>query len=225
MHRKLAAVVGAAALIFAFAPAAFAHVTVQPTEAATGSFARFVVRVPNERSDTDTVKVEVQFPEDLVFVSFQPRDGWQREVTMKKLDQPIEVFGEEVDEVIDTVTWSGGTIGPGEFDEFGFSAKVPDDATTVTFAALQSYAGGEVVRWIGPPDADAPAPQVEALDVGLGEDEGELALLADVREEVASLNGKLDEESSEGGSGAVILGSAGVVLGAAALVLVLMRRS
>ena len=30
----------------------------------------------------------------------------------------------------------------------------------VTFKALQTYQGGEVVRWIGPPDADEPAPTV-----------------------------------------------------------------
>ena len=30
----------------------------------------------------------------------------------------------------------------------------------LTFKALQTYTGGEVVRWIGPPDADEPAPQV-----------------------------------------------------------------
>ena len=30
----------------------------------------------------------------------------------------------------------------------------------LTFKALQTYSNGEVVRWIGPPDADEPAPQV-----------------------------------------------------------------
>ena len=29
-------------------------------------------------------------------------------------------------ERIATVTWEGGKIAPGEFDEFGMSAKVPD---------------------------------------------------------------------------------------------------
>ena len=30
----------------------------------------------------------------------------------------------------------------------------------LTFKALQTYSSGEVVRWIGPPDAEEPAPQV-----------------------------------------------------------------
>jgi hypothetical protein len=32
--------------------------------------------------------------------------------------------------------------------------------TLLTFKAVQTYSNGEVVRWIGPPSADEPAPQV-----------------------------------------------------------------
>jgi uncharacterized protein len=32
---------------------------------------------------------------------------------------------------------------------------------TLTFKALQTYSNGSVVRWIGAPDADEPAPQVK----------------------------------------------------------------
>ena len=35
-----------------------------------------------------------------------------------------------------------------------------EPGSEVTFKALQTYQGGEVVRWIGPPDADEPAPTV-----------------------------------------------------------------
>lgn len=41
---------------------------------------------------------------------------------MKTLDEPIEAFGAMIDEVVDTVTWTGGPINPGEFDEFYISA-------------------------------------------------------------------------------------------------------
>ena len=42
--------------------AAGAHVTLQPTEAPAGGFARLDVRVPNERDDAATRKVAVQMP-------------------------------------------------------------------------------------------------------------------------------------------------------------------
>ena len=42
------------------------------------------------------------------------------------------------------------------------SRSMPDSkaGTLLTFKALQTYSNGEVVRWIGNPTADAPAPQV-----------------------------------------------------------------
>jgi periplasmic copper chaperone A len=42
------------------------------------------------------------------------------------------------------------------------SLQMPDKAgTTLTFKAIQAYDNGKVTRWIGPPDAEEPAPQVE----------------------------------------------------------------
>jgi uncharacterized protein len=88
---------------------------------------------------------------------------------MAKLAKPITVEGETVTDRVATVTWSGGSIAPGEFDEFGISAHVPNTPGRVlVFPALQTYTGGEVVRWIGAPDADEPAPRVQ-LTAAAGE--------------------------------------------------------
>lgn len=54
---------------------AFAHVTIQPDEAPTGAFFKFAIRVPNE-SGVPNSKVSVTFPENLIFVSFHPKEGW-----------------------------------------------------------------------------------------------------------------------------------------------------
>ncbi|MEA2497644.1 MAG: hypothetical protein QOH26_49, partial [Actinomycetota bacterium] len=135
------------------------------------------------------------------FVSFQPKDGWDRTVKMKKLDEPIEVFGEKVNEVVGSVTWSGGEIKPGEFDEFGFSAKVPDEPADLEFPSLQTYAGGEVVRWIGPEDSDAPAPHVNIIEVGSEEAGGQLGLLAELHEDVHALEAQVEELTAAGGAG------------------------
>jgi periplasmic copper chaperone A len=156
--RYLLTLIGAALVL---APAAGAHVTVNPDEVPAGSFSRFAIRVPNERGNTDTTKVTVRLPKGLFFVSFQPKAGWKRTVKMQKLNPPATVFGEKVTERVATVTWEGGRIRPGEFDEFGLSAKVPDaSGTTLVFPALQTYSNGEIVRWIGPEEADEPASRV-----------------------------------------------------------------
>ncbi|MDQ4059053.1 MAG: YcnI family protein [Actinomycetota bacterium] len=224
----VALVVGAA---LAVAAPAFAHVTVQPSEAGLGSFSRFVVRVPNERPDAATTKVEVQFPETVTNASFQPKEGWDRTVKMKTLDEPIEVFGEEVTEAVDTVTWSGGSIEPGEFDEFGFSIRTPDDPGALEFSALQTYEGGEVVRWIGPADADEPAAIVNVIDTGFAEDEGQLSVLARLNQSAGEPNEPetqqtaASEDESDSSNLGVILGGVGTLLGGAALILALRKRA
>lgn len=171
--KKLALIVLAAAMALAAAPAT-AHVTVQPTEARTNAFSRFVVRVPNERDNASTVKVEVQLPDSLVAVSFEPKPGWARRIERKPLPSPVEVFGEQVTDYIATVTWEGGRIGAGEFEEFGFSARTPQAATSLRFPAVQTYDNGEVVRWIGPADSEEPAGEVKTFALP----EGDLATLS-----------------------------------------------
>jgi Domain of unkown function (DUF1775) len=137
---------------------------------------------------------------------------------MRELDEPAEVFGEEVTEVVGTVTWSGGVIQPGEFMEFGFSARMPEETTTLEFPAIQTYDSGEEVRWIGPPDAEEPAARVHVLDIGAAEDQGELAVLAALRSSVASVDDRPDTMLP------LALSVVGIVLGAAALTVALNRR-
>jgi uncharacterized protein YcnI len=167
--RTVAAAVVAAAL--ALPAAASAHVTLQPNTAPADGFTRLDVRVPNERDDAATVKVDVQLPPGFAFVSYEPRPGWKVAVKRGKAEQPIEVEGGfEVDEEVQQITWSGGRIGPGEFVDFGLSLRMPkgDAGDKLTFKALQTYEDGDVVRWIGPEDADEPAPIVTLTGAASG---------------------------------------------------------
>jgi uncharacterized protein YcnI len=112
----------------------------------------------------------MRLPEGLTFASFQPKPGWTRTVTTETLAEPIELFGEQITERIATVTWTGGEIRPGEYDQFGVSARIPaEPGAELTFAAVQTYSSGEVVRWIGPADADLPA---AVMTVGEAEGDG-----------------------------------------------------
>ena len=222
---------GALLAFVAMTQVAQAHVTIQPNEAPAGAFFRFVVRVPNER-DVPTTAVRVEFPENLIFTSFQPKEGWERDVKMKKLDEPIEAFGSEVDTVVGSVTWSGGLIGEGEFDEFGFSVRVPEEAGDLEFKAYQTYKGGEVVEWTGAPESETPAGRVTVVDLtGVAEEgTGQLALLAETAEQAqesgdtAAAPTDDDEGDDDDSDKGVLLGSVGIGLGALALVVSLLPR-
>jgi uncharacterized protein YcnI len=207
----LAAVVVAA---LAASAAADAHVTVHPNRLPAGSFTAVVVRVPNERSAADTTKVDVQLPHGFIFVSTSPMPGWTAKVVTEKLAKPVTVEGEQHDTEVREVIWSGGKIAPGEFLDFPLSVSTPDEpGTTLTFKAVQTYSNGEVVRWIGDPSADEPAPQM-ALTASD-------APVADVPAGVEASSGGSDETRSNVALGLAI---AGLVVGLLALALILLRR-
>ncbi len=162
MRRVLIAAVCIAAL--AAPPVASAHVGLVPSTAPAGDFARIDVRVPNERDDAGTTKIEMQLPPGVISVRHEPVPGWRVRIREKRLEEPIKTDdGFAVDRQVDRITWTGdgreGIIAPGQFQDFGLSLRVPGKAGDVlAFKALQTYEGGEVVRWIGPEDADEPAP-------------------------------------------------------------------
>src|SRR5262245_34691730 len=154
------------------APMASAHVTVNPGEAVKGSFAALSFRVPNERDDAGTTSLVVKMPEDypIVNVSVRPKTGWTYAVTQRTLDEPIDNHGEQVTQVVDTITWTGGTINPGEFDEFEVSVgPLPEEPDQITFPSIQTYSSGEEVRWIdeetpGGEEPEHPVPTLKLIE-------------------------------------------------------------
>jgi periplasmic copper chaperone A len=211
---KITAVVVAVVAALLAAQAASAHVTVNPNEWEAGGFARFAVRVPNEQDDADTIEVTVRFPQSIISASFQPMPGWERSIEMEPLDEPIEDEGEQITEHIASVTWTGGRISPGEFEEFGVSFRVPETpGEDLVFPALQTYSNGEVVRWVGPPDSEAPAPIVTVTEPAGEEGDQPTASPAPT---AAS-----DEAEDDDGLAtvALIVGIAGLLAGLAALAL------
>ncbi|HEX2127017.1 MAG TPA: YcnI family protein, partial [Thermoleophilaceae bacterium] len=203
-----------AVAVLVLAPAASAHVTIQPEEVPAGGFTRMDVRVPTERDDASTTKVDVQFPPGFLSVSTEPVPGWDAKITMRKLDKPVEQFGEQVTEEVGRITFTGGSIGPGEFQDFGLSVGVPDKpGSTLTFKAIQTYSGGEVVRWIGPPDSEQPAPQVKLTAAEAAGDGSQAA----AQQPQAPAGGDDDDSSNTLSIIALIVGIAGLAAGLAAL--------
>jgi uncharacterized protein YcnI len=163
---KRIALLTAAAGALAVPAAAGAHVTVQPKTVAAGAFTVEDVRVPNETDDAVTTKIVVQFPDGFAEASYQSVPGWSVKVVKEKLATPVKTDDGEVTEGVKTITWTANGkaagIAPGQFQDFPLSVQIPGKAgDTLTFKALQYYSDGTVARWIGAPDADKPAPQVQ----------------------------------------------------------------
>jgi uncharacterized protein YcnI len=142
------------------APAAAAHVTLSPGKVPADSFQRFSFQVPVELN-SPTTKVAVKLPLGITSVAVEPKTSWTWKTTTVKLAKPVTIEGETITDRVSTITWSGGPIKPGEFDEFVITAHVPDTpGQTLIMPAVQTYANGKVVHWIGALTADEPAPHV-----------------------------------------------------------------
>jgi periplasmic copper chaperone A len=214
-----AAVVAAGGLIavVALAGPAFAHVVITPSSAPAGSAAELTFRVPNEETKAATTELQIKIPTDhpIAQLLVKPVPGWTATVTTVTLATPITTDDGTFGSAVSEVTWTGGKILPGQFQDFSVSADpLPSGVSELVFKAVQTYSNGDIVRWIdlsqpGEPAPEHPAP-VLALTTGgagTGDDSGGTIVM-----------------SGTGGSGdsdvttAILLGAGGFAAGLVGLV-------
>jgi len=168
------AVLGGVVLAGLLAGPAAAHVSVSPTEAKQGGYAKLTFRVPNERDNANTTAVEINIPPTapIASVSVKPLAGWTAEVTKGKLPTPVKTDDGELTEGVLKIVWTAtpdAAIKAGQFQEFDLSAGPLPAVDQIVFKALQTYSSGEVVRWIDEPsageEAEHPAPVMKLTRV------------------------------------------------------------
>ncbi|GHE03699.1 YcnI family copper-binding membrane protein [Streptomyces alanosinicus] len=226
--RLAAATAVAGTAVLALSAPAFAHVTVQPEgTAAKGGYAVVDFKVPNERDKASTTKVEVNFPtgQPLASVMPEPVPGWSVKVTKSKLDKPLTLHGEKIDEAVTKVTWTaadGKGIQPGYFQKFPLSVgALPENTDQLVFKALQTYSDNEVVRWIEAPRAGQDEPENPAPVLQLsaaGDDHHGTANAKDTSdksENSENTAAAADSGSHDTDTTARVLGVVGIVVGAA----------
>jgi uncharacterized protein YcnI len=160
--RVLLVLGGAGAGVVALAGTAFAHVTITPGSAPQGSTAELTFRVPNEESAAATVELQVQVPTAHPIAQFlvKPVPGWTVTVQTVTLPKPVVTDDGSFTTAVSEVTWTGGKILPGQYQDFSVSADpLPSGVGQLAFKAIQTYSNGDVVRWIDLPQAGQPEPE------------------------------------------------------------------
>ncbi|MEU2759704.1 MULTISPECIES: YcnI family protein [unclassified Streptomyces] len=234
----LAGAAAASTVLLVAGPAA-AHVSVQPVgEAAKGGYATLNFKVPNERDQASTVKLEVNFPADHPLSSVTPQavPGWDIKIDKSKLDKPLDVHGKKITEAVSKVTWTadGSEIAPGYFQQFPVSVgALPEDADQLVFKAIQTYDNKEVVRWIEEPteggeEPDSPAPVLKlsaasddhhgggaADDAEEGDDHkaADTAAASTEKTEAAASSSSSDTTARTLGIIGIVIGAAGIAFG------------
>jgi uncharacterized protein len=215
--------VAASAVVVLSSPA-FAHVSVQPEGAAAkGGYAVIDFKVPNERDNASTTKLEVNFPTEhpLASVMPEPMTGWDIDVTKTELDKPVEAHGKQITEAVTKVTWTatGEGIKAGYFQKFPVSVgALPEDADELVFKAIQTYSNKEVVRWIeeqkeGEEEPETPAP-VLTLSAAAEDDHHASTAAEKTSDKTENAVAETAAPADSSDTTARVLGVVGIVVGA-----------
>jgi uncharacterized protein YcnI len=150
-------------LTLALAAPASAHVTVNPNTATPGGYAKVTFRVPDEKDNANTTKLEVTLPagRPIASVSIKPVPGWTAVTEKTKLATPLKSGDGDITEAVSKITWTadaGSVIKPGQFQEFDVSLGPLPQSGQMIFKALQTYSDGDIVRWIDEPTTDGTEP-------------------------------------------------------------------
>ncbi|MEV8436348.1 YcnI family protein [Actinosynnema sp. NPDC051121] len=225
------AVLGAAAILaLTTAGLASAHVSAStPKDAVQGGYTKVTLRVPNERADAGTVKLELTLPAEypLASVSTRPTPGWKVEAVKEKLPTPVKSHGRDVTEAVRTVTWTaepGTRIEPGQFNEFDLSVgPLPDNTDQLVLPTKQTYDSGEVVDWNTPPPAEGadeperPAPVLKLVAKAEGDDHGTATAKAVADDGHDTAAAGIDDTARWLGGAGLVVGALGLGLGAGAV--------
>ena len=164
-HARLVAM-----LVGAMVPcAAVAHVTMVPTEAASGAPVELRLRVPHGCDGSATVALRVKIPDEVQSVKVEQKAGWRVQIRKRTLATPRanEHRAPQTD-TVDEVEWRGGPLGDGLYEDFGLLASLPaTPGRTLFFPVVQECEKG-VSRWIELPQAgverlEHPAPGVKVV--------------------------------------------------------------
>lgn len=217
-----AAAVAVTGLLLAIPVAAQAHVTVNPNTAVAGSYATLVFKVPTEKADASTTKLEVDLPTDHPFtaVSYQPVAGWTAKITTSKLAKPVKTDDGTITEAPTKIVWTaskGAEIKPGQFQQFPVSLGVVPDVPSVSFKAIQTYSDGSVVKWVQPAKAGRPEPEHPAPVLTIGAPAPSSAAPSNAPTVAAAQPSTNDSDSNTG----VWFGVGGIAVGVIALLVAL----
>ena len=166
-HRLVSA--AAATLVLAAASPAHAHAVIAEMSVDAGTVSAVTIRIAHGCGTSPTVSVEVSIPEGVLRVFPRHSTDWLVETHVRALDEPAQPpSGPPVTELVERVTWSGGSLPDGLFEEFQLLVQVPDEpGRMLRFKTKQVCDDGEI-DWAEIPESedqnpyelDQPAPFV-----------------------------------------------------------------
>lgn len=158
---------------------ATAHVGLERPEATLGASYKAVFKVPHGCKGSSTNSISIEIPEGIIGVKPMPKPGWTLATERGAFKNEYAFYhGQKVSEGVRRVTWSGGPLLDGHYDEFVLSSFIAGElnAGTISFPVTQTCEKGEL-QWVevaapgqDPHDLKAPAPALKLVAAGNGHD-------------------------------------------------------
>jgi uncharacterized protein YcnI len=138
--RRVVAIALALLVTLAAAGTASAHVDVLPTELVQDQSTELTIRVPNERTDADTVRVRVGIPTQVTVYSIGPTPPGWKATAIRGANGKFA-----------TLVFSGGRIPPSRYADFTVLGTAFESGQAV-WPVVQAYSDGKDKPWTGPPE-------------------------------------------------------------------------
>ena len=156
--------------------AALAHSTLAQSEVTAGATTKLTVRVPHGCDGEATHTVELTLPEGVYNAKPMPKAGWELTTETGAYATPYMNHGTEMTEGVRKVTWSGGNLEDGWYDEFTVRAAIGPDVApdTILYLPVMQYCADGTADWTDTSGADGvpnPAPKTRVV-AGAGHGHG-----------------------------------------------------
>lgn len=199
--------------LFLFSTVASAHVTVAPKTSTTGAWETYTVKVPVEK-DVATTKITLKAPAGVEIKSYQPVPGWK--------------YSDEKDAngLVKSLTFeaTGEGILPGQFQQFTFVGKNPENATKAAWDAFQYYKDGSVVEWTGDESAEKPHSITDIVAGTSTDHHNDNAKMEETKKEVTKTETAKTTDSDNSNTLPLILSVVSVLLSLVAMVLAIRKK-
>lgn len=146
---------GAGLFILAMSASSHAHILLDASQAAQGTFYKAVFRVPHGCHGAATTALKVDIPEGLIDAKPMPKPGWTIATTKGAYKKTYTLHHTSMSQGVTSVTWSGGNLPDDEYDEFVIALHVADSlapGSVVYFTAFQTC-GDKTLSWTEIPQA------------------------------------------------------------------------
>lgn len=123
---------------------AHAHIVLAQPEAPAGSSYRATFKVGHGCDGSPITAITVRLPAGARGAKPMPKAGWLIERRIDKLAEPYTSHGKTITDDVSEVTWRGGLLPEGFYDEFVLQVQLPATPGPLWFKVKQVCEQGEI---------------------------------------------------------------------------------